>query len=578
MNLYHYYQTLLSDELKALLGEEVPLADIKLTMPDIKEHGDLASNIALILAKRYGQKPRDMAQALAQRLATHKDIEDAQMAGAGFVNLFLPKRFWHDALFEILRQGDDYGSSAIGLGQKINIEYVSANPTGPLHIGHARGAVFGDVLANLFEAIGFEVIREYYVNDEGGQIDILARSLLARIQQEKGEAIKIDDGLYPGDYLITTARMLIKKYGEDMVERQEDELHDFLKKEAVEDMMCLITQELERLNIHHNHLIYESTLHQKNQIDKAMAILKDKGLIYQGVLPNPKGKKSDDWEAKEQVLFRSSLFGDDSDRSVRKSNGDWTYFAGDIAYHYDKCTRGFNRLINIFGADHGGYTKRLKAVVKALSDNQIALDICLMHLVRIIKNGKAVLMSKRDGAFTTLSDLLDEIGADCLRFVMLTRKHDAPLDIDIDLLKKQSQDNPVFYVQYAHARCCSVMRMADFSPDEPIKPKKLDILSHLTDEAEIGLIKRLCLFPNEVEQSAIHLAPHHIAFYLQDVAAHFHALWNKGKENPQLKFIGSDEHGRANIIEARLLLVCATKIILARGLKLMGIKALTEMR
>ena len=536
-------------------------------------HGDMATNAPLILAKAHGEKPRDIAGKLARRLEKAAGVAKVEIAGGGFVNLFLSDSVWQSELLTILEMGAAYGDSDIGRGQAVNIEYVSANPTGPLHIGHARGAVFGDVLAALMAKAGFDVTREYYVNDEGRQIDLLAQSVLLRAREVMGERVALGEGLYPGAYLIPVARELVDAYGRDLIEMAAEARQTLLRKTAVEMMMNSIKQELARLNIHHDVFTYESALHAEGRIDAAVARLAEKGLIYQGVLDRPKGKSDAEWEAKPQTLFRAAQFGDDGDRSVRTSDQRWTYLASDIAYHDDKYQRGFRLLVNVFGADHSGYVKRLKAVVAALSDGAARLDVHLMHIVRYLEQGEVVKMSKRSGRFAELGDLIDEIGASSLRFILLTRKHDAPLDVDIQTLKEQSNDNPVFYVQYAHARCCSVLRQA---PPAPAPDR--DMLARLSDAAELKLIKTLSRFPREVEAAALTAQPHRIAFYLLDLAAHFHALWSKGKENPQLKFIADSQAADDNILSARLALIRATQSVLANGLGVMGVQPLEEMR
>lgn len=561
-NIYSDYKKTLENMLQ--LEGFNDLSGIRLQPPNISKHGDMATNAALVLGKKCGQNPKILAEKFARLIEKFAGVERVEIAGAGFVNLFLKAEIWQAQVKTILELGRDYAKSNIGCGQKVNIEYVSANPTGPLHIGHARGAVFGDVLAALMENAGYEVVREYYVNDEGTQIDILAKSLLMRI---KGK--EVPEGFYPGEYLIKIAEEIDK----EILELEKNERHKILRKKAVEAMIGLIKNELGRLNINHDVFVFESALHGENKILSAVGFLKDRGLIYQGTLPPPKGKDFEDWEEEEQLLFRSLEFGDDSDRTVKKSNGDYTYFASDIAYHYDKISRKFNHLINIFGADHGGYTKRLKAVVKALSDNKTTLDICLMHLVRVVRNGTTEMMSKRKGNFISLKDLLDQIGADALRFIMLTRKNDAPLDIDIELLKQQSNDNPVFYVQYAHARCCSVIANSGLAESEILKTG-IDDLSCLNNEAELALIKLLSQYPGEIAQAALDKAPHRLAFYLQSLAASFHALWNLGSSDESLKFITQND----NIKRARLGLVCATGQVLNSGLRLMGVEPKRELR
>ena len=563
-NIYSHYQKELAASLSKQGYDRQAQAGISLSPPREKAHGDMATNAAFILGKALGESPQAVAQKLVGFLAQLEGVEKVEVAGAAFINLFLKAEVWHRQVKAILEQGAGYGKSSIGAGQKVNIEFVSANPTGPLHIGHARGAIFGDVLAALMENAGYAVEREYYINDEGVQIDILARSLLLRME---GKEIPQGQDLYPGEYLKDIAAGINK----DILACAPEERHQKLRAVAIEKMMALVKEELARLNIRHDNFFYESTLHKEGLLEKVFNSLKEEGLVYEGVLPPPKGKEDEHWEAEEQWLFRSSQFGDDGDRTMKKADGTWTYFAGDVAYHYDKVKRGYNILINVFGSDHSGYVKRLSSIVEALSQSKVRLSVCLMHLVRIVRKGKAEYMSKRAGNFLGLSNLLDEIGADALRFIMLTRKNEAPLDIDIELLKEQTNDNPVFYVQYAHARCCSVLREA--GEEAQSGAPSLETLANLQQPSELALIKTLSLYPNEVALAALDKTPHRLAFYLQELAAAFHTLWNQGKENRDLKFIALEPRMR----QARLCLVQATKQVLSNGLNLMGIEPIEEL-
>ena len=567
-------------QLDALKGlEALDLSAVMLHPPREAAHGDMATNAALVLAKPSGIKPRDLADMIKPALENIAGVQKIEIAGPGFINLHLHDDVWQKELAHILAAGENYGKSAIGAGEKVNIEYVSANPTGPLHIGHARGAVFGDALARLMAYAGYEVTREYYVNDEGAQIDALAQSVFLRAREALGEEIEIPENLYPGDYLIPVGEAFAQKHGAALLDMDEGDRHDLLRATGIEAMMALIKEDLAALGIEHDVFTYESALHQAGAVDSAIDFLQQKDLIFEGELEAPKGKKSDDWLPRAQTLFRASDYGDDSDRAVRKEDGSWTYFASDMAYHYDKYRRGFHRMINIFGADHGGYVKRLRAAVRALSDDQARLDVLLIHLVRLLQGGQPMKMSKRAGSFLTLRALIDEIGCDAARFIMLTRKNDAPLEVDIEILKEQSNDNPVFYVQYAHARCCSVLRKAEAENILP-EEKEAESVSLLQDPAEFALMRLLCEFPREVKAAVSAAEPHRIAFYLRLVASAFHALWNKGKENPALRFIAEHEGQQksANITQARLCLIRATKQILAEGLSLMGVNPVEEMR
>ena len=567
------------DALKEIEG--LDLSAVMLHPPREAAHGDMATNAALVLAKPSGIKPRELAEKMKTELEDIADIKKIEIAGPGFINLYLHDDVWQKELAHILAAGENYGKSAIGAGEKVNIEYVSANPTGPMHIGHARGAVFGDALARLMAYAGYEVTREYYVNDEGAQIDALAQSVFLRVLEAMGERIDVSKVSYPGEYLIALGKQIAADNGSALKEMDEVDRHHFLRKASVEAMMEVIKKDLKSLGIEHDVFTYESELHQSGAVDSAIDFLQQKDLIFEGALEAPKGKRPDDWRPRTQTLFRASDYGDDSDRAVRKEDGSWTYFASDMAYHYDKYRRGFQQMINIFGADHGGYVKRLRAAVRALSDDQARLDVLLVQLVRFLENGENVLMSKRRGRFLTLRALIDEIGCDAVRFIMLTRKNDAPLEVDIEILKEQSNDNPVFYVQYAHARCCSVLRKAEA---ENILPREesvsLESVSLLQDPAEFALMRLLCEFPREVKAAVSAAEPHRIAFYLRLVASAFHALWNKGKENPALRFIAEHEGQQksANITQARLCLIRATKQILAEGLSLMGVNPVEEMR
>ena len=533
-------------------------------------HGDMACNAAMVLAKPAGKNPREIATSLAEALGADPRIASVDVAGPGFLNLRLYSETWHGVLAKALAASTDFGRSDMGAGQKVNVEYVSANPTGPLHVGHTRGAVFGDALASLLDFAGFDVTREYYINDGGAQVDVLARSVYRRYLECHGIEPVFQDGEYPGDYLIEVGKALSDKVGDAYVDQPEEVWLEEIREFSIAAMMDLIRSDLALLGIKMDQFFSEKSLYNTGQIEAALKALDDKGLIYEGVLEPPKGKKPEDWEPREQTLFKSTEHGDDVDRPVKKSDGSWTYFAPDIAYHYDKVTRGFDQLIDIFGADHGGYVKRMKAAVSALSDGKTPLDIKLTQLVKLFKNGEPFKMSKRAGTFILLSDVVEQVGPDVTRFVMLTRKNDAPLDFDFDKVTEQSKENPVFYVQYAHARIASVLRKADAAGISPTATE----FAGLTDAAEIDLIKKIAEWPRLLELAAKHHEPHRIAFYLYELASELHALWNLGKEKPQLRFFQEDD---ASASAAKLGMIQAVQITIATGLSILGVTPIDEM-
>jgi arginyl-tRNA synthetase len=517
-------------------------------------------------------KPRDIAEPLAARLAELADVTAADIAGPGFINLRLSDAFWRARLGDVLAAGPAYGDSNAAAGARINVEYVSANPTGPLHVGHVRGAVYGDVLANLLAKVGYEVCKEYYINDAGAQVDVLARSVHLRYREVLGEEIgAIPEGMYPGDYLVPVARSIAERDGDKWRDLAETDWLAEFRRISVDAMMDLVRADLASLGIEQEVFFSEEGLHLKGGIDRGVASLADRGLIYTGVLEPPKGKTPDDWEPRPQTLFKASEFGDDVDRPLQKSDGAWTYFAADVAYHYDKLERGYLQMVDVLGADHGGYVKRLKAVVKALSGGEGTLDVRLCQMVRLLRGGEVVVMSKRAGNFVTLRELVDEVGRDVVRFMMLTRKNDARLDFDFDAAAEQSKDNPVFYVQYAHARICSVLRrVGEELPEIDLRTENLARadLSRLTDSAELDLIKQMAAWPRAVDIAAQAREPHRIAFYLNELASSFHALWNKGNAEPKLRFIiGSDQA----VTQARLALIQGVAFVLASGLAVMGV-------
>jgi arginyl-tRNA synthetase len=574
MNIFKDFKDLVEAKIEDLskagtLPAALDLGNLALEPPRDPSHGDLATNAAMVLAK----------QPLVELLSTAPGIAEAAVAGPGFINMRLEDSLWHDLLPSVLAEGLAYGDSRLGQGEKVNVEYVSANPTGPLHLGHVRGAVFGDALAALLEKAGYDVTREYVINDAGSQIDTLARSLHLRYREALGEDIGvIPEGMYPGDYLVPAAAALVERDGEKWRNADEAEWLAALKPFAVDRMMDLIRADLAELGVRQEVYFSENTLHLDRRIDDALAALEQKGLIYTGILEPPKGKRPDDWEPRPQTLFKASEFGDDTDRPLKKSDGSWTYFAADIAYHYDKYQRGFAQQIDVWGADHGGYVKRMRAAVTAMSDGKAELDVRLCQMVRLMRGGEPVKMSKRAGDFVTLRDLLDEVGRDVIRFFMLTRKNDAPLDFDFEKVTEQSKDNPVFYVQYAHARICSVFRnVAEQIPGLTVTDEMLanaDV-ARLSDPAELDLIKRIGQWPRQVETAAQAHEPHRIAFFLHDLAGDFHALWNKGNDNPDLRFIQPED---TDLTAARLAMLRAVAVVIASGLQLMGVTPVEEMR
>ncbi len=538
-------------------------------------HGDMATNAAMVLAKPAGQKPRDIAETLAGLLAQDGRITSAEVAGPGFLNLRLSAAVWQGVVGTVLQQGTDFGRAAIGAGQRVNVEYVSANPTGPLHVGHTRGAVFGDALASLLDFAGFDVTREYYINDGGAQVDVLARSVYLRYLEAHGQEVAFPDGTYPGDYLIAVGQALRDKVGAAYVDQPEDQWLEAIRNFATDAMMDLIRADLKALGVEMDVFYSEKSLYGTGRIESAIADLQAKGLIYEGTLEPPKGKTPEDWEPRIQTLFKSTAHGDDVDRPVMKSDGSWTYFAPDIAYHYDKVSRGFDALIDVFGADHGGYVKRMKAAVSALSDGKVPLDIKLTQLVKLFKNGEPFKMSKRAGTFVTLRDVVDQVGPDVTRFVMLTRKNDAMLDFDFDKVLEQSRENPVFYVQYAHARVASVLRKAmdsglDIS-DAALAGADLTRLDH---EAEQAMAAKLAEWPRLVETAARSHEPHRVAFYLYELAGSFHGLWNRGNDDLSLRFLQDDQAASL----AKIALARATAIVIAAGLGILGVTPANEMR
>ncbi len=586
MNLYAHFSDRIAaalDELKAqgVLPGDIDTSIVTVEPPRDAAHGDLATNAAMVLTKKAGMPPRELAEKISALLAADDDIDDVQIAGPGFINISISKAFWPRILKAVLQDGDDFGRSEIGAGEKVNVEYVSTNPTGPLHVGHCRGAVFGDALSELLKFAGFDVTTEYYVNDAGAQVDVLARSAYLRYREALGEDIgEIPEGYYPGDYLKPVGEALAKNHGESLLNKEESEWLPLVRDFAISEMLKAIKQDLASLDISQDVFFSERSLIAggTDKVAQTIEELRQKDLIYEGRLPPPKGKLPDDWEDREQTLFRATQFGDDVDRALVKSDGSYTYFASDMAYHDDKFKRGFKTMIDVWGADHSGYVKRMKAAVKALTGGEGELDVKICQLVRLFRGGEPVKMSKRAGEFVTLRDVVDEVGPGPVRFMMLYRKNDAPLDFDFVKVTEQSRDNPVFYVQYAHARAHSVFRnTAEVFPD--LTPESIDFVnmdySSLNNEAEITLIKRISQFPRVVEAASIAHEPHRISFYLYELAGDFHSLWTRGKESPQLRFINSADR---DLTMARVALVSATAKVLATGLKILGVKPIREMR
>jgi len=584
MNVFNHYRAAIEEIVGGLTADDTLPADLALNRISVEpprdpSHGDISTNVAMVLAKPAGRKPRDLAGMIAGRLSESDGVDSVDIAGPGFINLRLDAGLWQRQIAEILQAGVSYGDTDIGAGQPINVEYVSANPTGPMHVGHARGAVIGDVLAALLAKAGFDVTREYYINDAGVQVDVLARSAHLRYREALGENIgEIPDGLYPGDYLVHVGHALAETQGDALLSAPEEEWLPAVRDVAISEMMELIREDLAALGIEHQVFRSERSLHDEDAISAVVSELEDRDLVYWGTLEPPKGQKPDDWEEREQYLFRSTGFGDDIDRPLKKSDGSWTYFAADVAYHLDKFRRGFGEMVDVWGADHKGYIRRMQAAVEATTDGKGVLDVRICNLVNLFENGEPVRMSKRAGTFVTLREVVDQVGKDVVRFMMLTRGNEAPLDFDLKQALEQSRDNPVFYVQYAHARACSVLRNAgDQMPGLSVDDSSLAKadMSSLTDEAELTLMKLLAGWPRLVETAALAREPHRIAYYLNDIAAAFHGLWNKGNEDTSLRFLIPENE---NVTLARLGMVRAMAVVIASGLAVMGVKPVEEMR
>ena len=572
MHIYARFLEVVRTELAALMAEGalpqgLDLSAIAIEPPRDPAHGDLATNAALVLTKAAKLPPREIAARLAARLAAHPDIAAADIAGPGFLNLRLAASVWHKELAAIHAYGPDYGRGEPKPNSRVNVEYVSANPTGPMHVGHCRGAVVGDALAGLLAFAGHEVTREYYINDAGGQVDVLARSVHLRYREALGESITIPEGLYPGDYLVPLGQSLAAEFGPGYQVSPEADWLALFRTRAVAAMMDMIRDDLAALGIHHDLFFSEASL--GGRVQEALDALAARGLIHEGVLERPKGEAAEDWEPRPQTLFRSTRFGDDSDRALRKSDGSWTYFAGDVAYHYDKLKRGHTALVNVFGADHAGYVKRMTAAVAALSENTVPLDIKVVQLVKLLKNGEPFKMSKRAGNFVTLRDVVDEVGKDVVRFIMLTKRAESPLEFDFARVVEQSRENPVFYVQYAHARIRSLGRkLAEagltLPPADPA----------LLNEDELATLKLAAQWPRLVEQAADAREPHRIAFYLNDLAASFHSLWNAGNDDPARRFVLPEQPA---LTATRLALANAIAEVIRTGLAVIGVAAADEL-
>ncbi len=584
MNLFEHFAHAIGAVVQSLIDDGVlpggiDTSRIGVEPPRDASHGDVTTNAAMLLAKPAGLKPRDLALSLLERIVVLPSVSSAEIAGPGFINIRLDDAFWHARLGEVLGAGTAYGTSTVGAAQKVNVEYVSANPTGPLHVGHGRGAVVGDALASLLAKAGYDVTREYYINDAGAQIENLARSLHFRYRQALGEAVgDMPDGLYPGDYLVPTAAALATADGDKWQDKPEADWLEPLSLFAIDAMMVLIRSDLDALGVRHDEFTSERALVARGGVEAAMAGLVSRGLIYEGVLEPPKGRTPDDWEPREQTLFKASQFGDDMDRPVKKSDGSWTYFATDMANHEDKHRRGFNIMINVWGADHGGYVKRMTAAVKALTEGVGELDVKLCQMVNLLDDGKPVKMSKRAGTFITMREVIDKVGKDVVRFIMLTRKNDAQLDFDLAKVTEQSRDNPVFYVQYAHARIFSVLRhAADIFDADQLSVEKLAQapFEKLTAPSELALIKLMAGWPRLVESAALAHEPHRVAYYLGELAGELHGLWNKGNEDASLRFILPDD---PQLTLARLALVRGAAFVIASGLEVIGVVPLEEMR
>jgi len=577
LSLYAQYAALLDGVLDDLVADgalpaELDRRNVTVEPPRDPAHGDLATNAAMVLAKAAGTNPRALAEAIKPKLEALRSVTSVEVAGPGFINLRLTPDAWRDELTTILRQGDEYGLSTVGANERVNVEYVSANPTGPLHMGHCRGAVVGDSLARLLKAAGFRVTKEYYVNDAGAQVDTLARSVHLRYREALGADIgEIGEGFYPGDYLKPVGVVLAAEYGDRYASAPEAEWLPVFRDAAIKAMLDLIRHDLGLLDIHHDLFSSEAEVQRSGAVERATQVLRDKGLVYEGVLERPKSlDPHDEWEPVELTLFRSTQFGDDQDRPMKKSDGSWTYFGADAAYHWQKAQNA-DHLVNIWGADHAGTVKRVQSAVKALTDGKVDLDVKLINMVRLFRGGEPVKMSKRSGDFVTLAEVVGEVGKDVVRFMMLTKRADTPLDFDFMKVVEASKDNPVFYVQYAHARISSLKRKSADAGVDLDAPADLALL----DDEELALVRRAAQYPRTVESAALAHEPHRIAFYLYDLASDFHALWNRGNDDPERRFLVENN---PQLSRARLELALGIAQIIRSGLSLMGVTATEEMR
>ena len=557
------------------IPRDLDLSAVSIEPPRDSTHGDIATNAALVLAKQARMKPRDLAAPIASALRAADGVIAVDIAGPGFINVRFSDAHWSAVLAGILAAGDAFGRSELGAGRAVNVEYVSANPTGPMHVGHSRGAVFGDALAALLERVGYAVTREYYINDAGAQVDVLARSVYLRYREALGEDIgAIPEGLYPGDYLVAVGKALATRDGKQWLDADEGDWLPVCRELALDAMMAIIREDLAALGVKMDVFSSERDLIAAGRVDTGLEALHKRDLVYTGVLKPPKGKLPDDWEARPQTLFRSTAFGDDVDRPLRKADHSYTYFASDIAYHLDKFERGFPEMIDIWGADHGGYVKRMKAAVDAVTEGEGRLDVKLCQLVNLLDHGEPVKMSKRAGTFVTLREVVESVGKDVVRFIMLTRRNDAALDFDFAKVTEKSRDNPVFYVQYAHARICSVERNAA-AMNGLAEPATAESLGRLMDADEVALIRMMAGWPRTLEAAAEAHEPHRLAFYLYDLASAFHGLWNRGNDDPMMRFLREDD---PELSRARLALLGAVKSVIASGLATFGVTPVNEMR
>jgi len=581
MSVFTVFHGYVCKILESLSSAQDVLDLSKITIEPTRDpaHGDIATNAAMVMAKPMGLNPRQLAEKIVHGLSSLKEVEKIDIAGPGFINLTLSPLFWYDQLKEILTQKEHYGDSDIGGGEKVNVEFVSTNPTGPLHTGHGRNAILGDAIASLLQKAGYKVCREYYVNDAGGQTNALARSVHLRYREALGGTINDDafkEGMYPADYLIPVGQKIAKEYGEQWINKPETDWLDLFREIAVAEMMKDIRADLEKLGVVMDVYTSEKVLVKAGNVDKTLKLLRDQGDVYEGVLTPPKGHIVEDWEERSQTLFKATAYGDDVDRPLQKSDGSWTYFASDIAYHVDKLERGFSHMIDVWGADHSGYVKRLTSAVKAATNGKANLEIKVCQMVNFLENGVPVRMSKRAGTFITINDVVERVGKDATRFMMISRHQDMPIDFDLAKVVEHSKDNPIFYIQYAHARICSVLRHVEtIFPDIKQNLAEKASIELLTDESELAMIKLLANWPRQVDVAALMREPHRLANFLYDLASQFHALWNKGKDNTHLRFIDPDQKELTN---ARIALISAVAIVISSGLTLFGITPVQEMR